>query len=95
MNETDGTDEYGDIIKDISQREIFAEIMSIGQTEFYQAHEVGKKPEIKVKIADYLDYAEETKIIYDSKIYKVLRTYRTRSNELEITLYGGVKLAST
>ena len=91
-----GVDEYGDPKIVETQKEMFCNIMSIGQKEFYDAQTVGAKPELKVVIADYYDYSDEDEIIvvdYRGKTrYQVLRTYRVLgSNELEITLYGGVR----
>jgi len=91
-----GVDEYGDPKIVETQKEVFCNIMSIGQKEFYDAQTVGAKPELKVVIADYYDYSDEDEIIvvdYRGKTrYQVLRTYRVLgSNELEITLYGGVR----
>lgn len=90
ITETETEDEYGDLHTVKTQREVFAELMSIGQSEFYQAQTNGMKPEIKFKIADYLDYNNEEIISYEDINYKILRTYR-KGNELEITCYGGVR----
>lgn len=90
----DGTekDQFGDPVQTEKRSEpIFAELKSIGQTEFYQAQTNDKKPEIKFKIADYLDYQNQKYLIHDGIRYKILRTFRTESNELEITCYGGVR----
>lgn len=85
-------DRYGDEIIEDQLHEVFCNILSIGSNEFYQAQTVGVKPEIKISIADYLDYDGQEEVILDDFKYKVLRTYRTLgSNILEITLYGGVR----
>lgn len=86
-------DEYGDPVDVEERRDIFCAILSIGQTEFYQAQTIGVKPQIKAVISDYLDYHDEEEAVVDGIRYKVLRTYRKQSNELEITLYGGVRHA--
>lgn len=82
-------DEYGDPVITEIPREVFAEQMSIGLKEFYQAHAVGLQPEVKFKLADYLDYEDETVVEHDGHRYRVLRTYRT-GQELEITCYSEV-----
>ena len=92
----DGVDEYGDPKIVETEKQIFCNIMSIGQREFYDAQTVGAKPELKIVIADYYDYSDEDEVIVvdhrGKTRYQVLRTYRTLgSNELEITLYGGVR----
>lgn len=73
---------------------VFAEMKSIGMKEFYQAQTAGSKPEMKFIITDYMDYQGQEYLIHNDIRYKILRTYRTSSNELEITCYGGVRDAS-
>ena len=88
-------DAYGDPVITEIPREVFAEQMSIGQKEFYQAHAVGLQPEIKFKLSDHLDYENEPCIEYTGQRYRVLRTYRT-GQALEITCYREVNpLGST
>ena len=85
-------DEFGDkkVIPHKSE-EVYAEILSISQTEFYQAQTSDKKPEIKFKITDYMDYNGQKYLIHNDVRYKIMRIYKTKSNELEITCYGGVR----
>jgi len=94
ISETDTVDEYGDTVTTEAYRTIFAEVKSIGQSEFYQAQAVGLKPEIKFVIADFADYQNEKKLKYTpfgatEEIYTVLRTYRTK-NQLEIVCKRGI-----
>ena len=91
------SDEYGNLVETIvSEREVFAEIKSINQSEFYQAQAAGMKPEIKFVLPDYLEYQNEEKIKYqpygdaEERIYTVIRTFRSR-NELEIICKGDVE----
>lgn len=88
-------DEYGDSQESIKERPIFAELKSIGTTEFYQAQAVGMKPELKFIIPDYLDYNGEKVLKYKEytgieETYSIIRTYRT-GNELEITVRKGLE----
>lgn len=64
IKETRTVNEYGDMVVTESERSVFAQVKSIGQSEFYQAAAVGLKPEIKFVIADFLDYDEEKKLRY-------------------------------
>lgn len=94
VSEEKAVDEYGDTVATPTDTICFAELKSIGQSEFYQAEAVGLKPEIKFVIADYLDYHNEkiikfTPFVGDEEIYTVLRTYRV-NNELEIVCKRGV-----
>lgn len=65
VQEVKGVNQYGDITVTETEREIFAEVKSIGQKEFYEAAAVGMKPEIKFVIADFLDYQGEKKLRYE------------------------------
>ena len=95
ITETNTVDEYGDTVTVETERTIFAEVKSIGQTEFYQAQAVGLKPEIKFVIADFADYQNEKKLKYTpfggtEEVYTILRTFRTRYN-LEIVCKRGIE----
>ena len=94
--ESGALDEYGDPTVVLIKKKLWAESLSIGMKEFYQAETAnGFKPEIKFKIPDYSDYSGEPYLIHDDIRYKILRTYKTDTNELEITCYGGVRDVST
>lgn len=78
IKRTPGTDE-------ISKREVFCSLRSVGMREFYQAHAVDIRPEAVFVLADYLDYEGETLADHDGQRYHVLRTYRT-GQELELVV---------
>lgn len=84
---TENTDEYGITKRTTNDRTVFAQMKSIGQTEFYQAQADGLKPEMKFILADYYDYQNEKEVVYNGNVYNVLRTYRD-GNHIEITVYG-------
>lgn len=84
---TETTNDYGIASRTVTEKTVFAGLKSIGQSEFYQAQADGLKPELKFILADYLDYNGEKEILYNSKVYSVLRTYRD-GNKIEITVYG-------
>jgi hypothetical protein len=94
--QTEDTDDFGDPVLRETTRDVFGRLGSIGQTEFYQAHAVGLKPEVKFILADYLDYDGETLVEIgtdkDRQRYSVLRTFRT-GQELELVLYREVNPA--
>lgn len=68
-----------------STREVLCGVRSIGMKEFYSANSTDFHPELKLVLADYLDYDGETLADYNGLRYRVLRTYRT-GQELELTL---------
>lgn len=65
---------------------VFASRESVGQMEHYQAATAGLFPELKFRLADYLDYNGERYLEFDGVRYVVQRTYRTEYGELEITV---------
>ena len=80
------TNEYGAAVETIiSQRDVFCNVASIGMKESYEALAVGKHPEIKAIIADYLDYDGERYAVLNDVEYTITRTYR-KGIELELTL---------
>lgn len=98
IQQTQGVDEYGDPKITETAREVFCREASVGQTEFYQAHANGLKPEIKLVLSDYLEYNGEQLVRYtpkgqtDPQLFRVLRTFRT-GQELELVCYREVNPA--
>ena len=68
-----------------TKREVFCGFRSIGMKEFYSANSTDFRPELKLILADYLDYDDETLADYNGVRYRILRTYRV-GQELELTL---------
>lgn len=91
ISKTHTTNEVGDSVEKIEKSMRLAKLKSIGQSEFYQAQAQGLKPEIKFVLADYLDYNGQEEIEYNNFRYKVLRTFRTEKNEIEIVCYDGIR----
>lgn len=99
VSEVKSVNEYGDTISAETERNVFVELKSITQTEFYQAEAVGLKPEIKFVMADYIDYNNEQIVKYTpfngvEEVYSVLRTYRN-NNQLELICKRGVEDVSS
>ena len=91
IQQTQTVDDYGDTVTTETSRQVFCKVGSIGQKEFYQAHAVGLQPELKLILADYLDYNNETLVEHNGTRYRVLRTYRA-GQELELTVYREVNI---
>lgn len=95
ISEDKQTDELGDQIVSRQERMVFADLRSVGQSEFYQAQAVGLKPEIKFVLADYLDYKNEKMLKYRGfgdeieEEYTVIRTFRN-CNSLELVCKRGI-----
>ena len=67
------------------KREVLCGFRSVGMKEFYSASGTDYHPELKLVLADYLDYDDETLADFNGQRYRILRTYRT-GRELELTL---------
>jgi hypothetical protein len=68
-----------------TKREVLCGVRSIGMGEFYSSSATDYHPELKLILADYLDYNDETLADYNGLRYRIIRTYRT-GLELELTL---------
>lgn len=84
-------DEYGDYILVEEARNVWAQVRSISQTEFYQAQTAGMKPSYKFILKTSRDYMGEKFLIYDGTKYEIQRTFITPADEIELTAYGGVR----
>lgn len=85
------------LVGDTSRRDVFAALRSVGRAEFYAAQAVDYHPELVFVLADCLDYADETLLLHDDRLYRVLRTYRTgqaleivvvKASAEEVEIYG-------
>lgn len=65
-------------------RDVFAEIRSVGYNEFYAAKNAGIEPSIVFVLADYDEYEGEKVVLFNSKRYRVVRTY-TNGQTIELT----------
>ena len=60
---------------DESENEVFAEVLTASQNEFYRARQNGLEPDLVFKLTDYGDYNGEKVLVYDEKRMRVIRTY--------------------
>lgn len=78
------------------RRKVYCTVRSIGMQEAYQAMGVGLAPELKVILRHDFEYKGESKCEMNGIRYKILRTYVTEEDGIELTLqretgnaYGG------
>lgn len=83
------SDDYGNRVVTEIKRQVFCDVNSIRQSEFYQAHTIGLKPELYF-VVWALDYQGEQSIEYNSVRYEVLRTYQ-KNDKLELVCRRAVK----
>ena len=75
-------DEYGNEIATETERQVFCEVYSITQTEFYAAANTELNPEYRFNVF-FGDYNGEDVCLYQGNRYAIYRTYR-RGDTLEL-----------
>lgn len=75
----------GNIIKSYKKRKVFCSEKSVGQNQFYQAQMIGLEPAYVLVIRPF-EYKGERLIEYNGIMFKILKTFKKNSTELELTL---------
>ena len=81
-------DDYGNEVAAESETEVFCEVDSITQSEFYQAANTELNPEYKFTIF-FGDYDGQQIVEYNGVRYAIYRTYRANDN---LELYAERKI---
>lgn len=84
---THSVNEYGDAVQTDTLVSAFANKKAIRQSEFYQAHATGLKPELMFEIRS-VDYNEQQELIFNAKRYQVIRTYTKNDEIVELVCTG-------
>lgn len=84
INQTYTEDEIGNQIPVENETVVLCGLKSIGRTEFYNAAVAGLKPELIFVVHGY-EYNGQTKVEFEGVRYKVIRTYSTGFEEVELT----------
>jgi len=66
-----------------TSKEVFCNLKGVKRNEFYQAQAQGYKPELCVEIKA-CEFDRETHIKYNGTMYRILRTYPVKSENLEL-----------
>ena len=69
-----------------TSRKVFCTVRSIGMQEAYQAMGVGLAPELKVILAHDFEYCGEPLAELNGQKFKIIRTYITEKDGIELTL---------
>lgn len=67
----------------ISETAVFALVESVGMNEFFQAGEMGLKPDLKF-VVRLMEYSGEANLRYGTEIYSIYRTYRRKDGRVEL-----------
>jgi SPP1 family predicted phage head-tail adaptor len=65
-------------------REVMADKLSVRQSEFYQAQQVGLRPTVVFRLMS-AEYNEERTLLYGGRRYNVIRTYDRPDERTELT----------
>lgn len=84
---------HGEPIQSTTYREVFANKKSVRQSEFYQAANVGLKPELLIEVRSF-EFNNDEKVRYpigeNGKVYSIIRTYdKGEITELTLSSYTG------
>lgn len=66
-------------------REVYCTVQSVSRSEFYTAMNAGIQPEYVFKLALAEDYQGERVVRYKGQKFRVIRTYMTDDDGIEIT----------
>lgn len=75
--------EYGQWIESETTKEVYCDVDSVTQSEFFEGGRNGLNPEYRFTMF-FADYNDEPIVEYKSKRYAVYRTYLKRNDKLEL-----------
>ena len=71
-----GYDAQGNELIQETRRELLCRTYGVNRNEFYAAAAVNLRPEITVRLSDFVDYEGERLAEYHGELYTIIRTYR-------------------
>lgn len=78
------TDEqHEDITFQQNYRQVFCQVDSVTQTEFFEGGRNGLNPEYRFTMFAY-DYQDERTVEYNGRLYAIYRTYQPRTDIIEL-----------
>ena len=85
ISETPGT--HGVLEEAVrTERGVFCRIRSVGYNEFYQAKAAGLNPELVFMLMHDFEYQGEPLCRYHGTVYRIIRTYVTEADGIELTV---------
>ena len=76
-------DDFGQWIETVHKTQIYCQVESISQSEFFEAGRNGLNPQYKF-IVFFADYNDEPIVEYKDNTYAVYRTYLKKDDKLEL-----------
>lgn len=68
------------------EKKRFCTELSVSRSEYYNAENVGIKPEIVLKLARASEYGKELTLRYQGQTYDIIRNYETRDGGIELVI---------
>lgn len=93
---TSAQDDFGVWRKTKTEKNVFCSVNSVSASEYFEGGRNGFNPEYRITMF-YGDYSGEEEIIYNGKAYGVYRTYKAKTDVLELYVErkGGVNVPVT
>lgn len=64
-------------------REVFCNEKSVTTNEYYKSSQNGEEIKLVFEVKQ-IDYEKEKYVVYEGETYKVIRTYKTNSEDIEL-----------
>ncbi len=90
---TQTQDDYGQWIETPTSKQVYCQVESVGQREFFEAGRNGLNPQFKFTLFGG-DYNNESVVEYKGNQYAVYRTYLTKTDKMELYVErkGGINV---
>lgn len=75
--------QYGVWVDNTTERKVFAEVTSVGQSEWFEGGRQGLNPQYRFRMFAY-DYQGESLLKYNNTIYSIYRTYVDKDEIIEL-----------
>ena len=76
-------DDFGQWIESVFKKQVYCQVESITQSEFFEAGRNGLNPQFKF-VMFFADYDNEPIVEYNGQTYSVYRTYLTKTDKMEL-----------
>lgn len=76
-------DSLGVWVKSPSATDVYCDVVSVSQTEWYEGSRNGLNPSLRFTVFRY-DYNGEESLIYNDKQYRIYRTYVGRNETIDL-----------
>ncbi len=76
-------DDFGQWIESVLKKQVYCQVESITQSEFFEAGRNGLNPQYRF-VLFFGDYANEPIVEYKGQTYSVYRTYLKKNDKIEL-----------